>query len=257
MEPLYLSKSRLNTYCQCPEKYKLRYIDQIVPEKTAIPLVEGSALHHIVENALVYSKVPNMAAAASKEYWDKIDPVSVAYESEQDFKTAQENVLTEAQGFLSMIGSLNCLDMESYFEHPLTNPTTGEVDESIVIRGYADLLDNPEDNVVRIIDIKTSAKAPSSEQANRCLELGVYAYLMAVTFGFHCEIPVSLLYLVRTKTPKVVWLDSLRKGDDFLKVYDTIVSISTAIRHGLFWKNQGMACSWCEYSDMCFTSMAA
>ena len=62
MEPLLLSKSRLNTYCLCPEKYRLTYVEKIVPEKTAIPLIEGSALHHIVENCLVYGKtVPNMA----------------------------------------------------------------------------------------------------------------------------------------------------------------------------------------------------
>ena len=111
---------------------------------------------------------------------------------------------------------------------------------------------NPKDDLTRIIDIKTTAKSPNLDQANRSMELTVYAYLLACKFGFHIEMPVSLLYLVRTKEPKVLWLESKRKRDDFIKLHEIILRIASAIRQGLFWKNQGMQCSWCQHEEICF-----
>lgn len=258
METLLLSKSRLNTYCLCPEKFRLTYIEKIVLEKTPIPLLEGSALHHIVENCLVYGKtVPHMAEEAAKEYWASIQLAGTEYPDEGAFKAAQTNILQEAKAFLSMIGELATYQMETYFEHPLVHPLSGQVDESILLRGYADIIDSPEKDVTRIIDIKTSAKSPNSEQANRALELTVYAYLMACTFGFHIEVPVSLLYLVRAKEAKVIWLNSSRAMPDFLKVYDAIINVAQAIRQGLFWKNPGLHCAWCQHQDLCFTKRMA
>ncbi|WP_165072840.1 PD-(D/E)XK nuclease family protein [Desulfovibrio sp. ZJ200] len=253
MEPLLLSKSRLNTYCLCPEKYRLTYVEKIVPEKTAVPLIEGSALHHIVENCLVYGKtVPNMAEEASREYWTNIAVQETEYADEAGFRQAQEKILNEAKAFLEKIGPLNTWQMEAYFEHPLVDPLTGEMDESILLRGFADIIDQPEPELTRIIDIKTSAKSSSLEQGNRTLELTVYAYLLACEFGFQIQIPVSLLYLVRSKEPKVVWLNSLRAESDFVKLYGSIRHIATAIRQGLFWKNQGINCLWCQHQELCF-----
>ena len=103
-----------------------------------------------------------------------------------------------------------------------------------------------------VIDIKSTEKSPSPEQANRAIELTVYACLMACTFGFHCEIPTSLLYLVRTKEPKIVWLNAIHKLENFINLYETILNVSQAINQGLFWKNQGINCSWCDYQDICF-----
>ena len=165
MELLLLSKSRLNTYCLCPEKYRLTYVEKIVPDKTAIPLIEGSALHHIVENCLVYGKVvPNMAEEASREYWAKIAIQETEYPDAEDFAHAQEKILDEARNFLEKIGPLNTWQMEAYFEHPLVDPLTGDVDESILLRGFADIIDQPEPELTRIIDIKTSARTPNPEQ---------------------------------------------------------------------------------------------
>lgn len=253
MDTLYLSKSRLNTFAMCPEKFRLLYVEKLVPEKTPVAMVEGSALHHIVENCLVYGKnVKNIAEAVSNEYWSGIDIQKTEYENEEKFVHAQSSILDEAKYFVSQIGELNTYQMETYFEKPLIHPLTGEIDDSIVLRGYADIIDAPEKDVIRVIDLKTSAKSPNSEQANRAFELSVYAYLVATTYGFHIEFPVSLLYLVRSKQPKVVWLNSQRNTDDYITVYNTVQNIATVIRQGLYWKNHGMHCSWCQMQDVCF-----
>jgi len=258
MEPLLLSKSRLNTYCQCPEKFRLTYIEKASRNKTPVAMVEGSALHHIVENCLVYGKtVPNMAEVASQEFWEGVQLESTEYSDTADFQNAQQKILDEAIQFVDLVGDLNTHQMETYFEHPLKHPVTGAVDDSILLRGYADIIDSPATDVTRIIDIKTSAKSPHAEQANRAMELTVYAYLMACTFGFHIEIPVSLLYLIRSKEAKIVWLNSARSMPDFINAYNEISCIVHAIRSGLFWKNQGLHCGWCVHQEICFAKRLA
>ena len=258
MDPLLLSKSRINTYCQCPEKFRLTYVEKILLDKTPTALIEGSALHHIVENCLVYGKtVPHMAIEASKEFWSSINLETTEYADSTAFQAAQQKILSEAIRFLDLIGELNTYQMETYFEKPLTHPITGEVDDSVILRGYADIIDTPEKDVTRIIDIKTSAKSPHVDQANRAMELTVYAYLMACTFGFQIHVPVSLLYLVRSKESKVVWLNSERSMSDFVNLYQEISNIVHAIRHGLFWKNQGIHCCWCAYQEICFAKKLA
>lgn len=258
MKPLLLSKSRLNAFCQCPEKYRLTYVEKIPRERTPVALVEGSALHHIVENVLVYGRnIPDMAKVASAEFWASIVWENTEYPNADAYAAAQENILAEAAIFLDKIGVLNTYQMETYFEHPLVHPVTGEVDDSILLRGYADIIDAPAKGVTRIIDIKTSAKSPNAEQAHRAFELTVYAYLMACRFGFHLEVPVALLYLVRAKDKKVLWLQSERTLPDFVKAYETIVSVARAIRQALYWKNPGVHCSWCDYQELCFAKRLA
>ena len=144
--------------------------------------------------------------------------------------------------------------METYFEYPLFNPETGEVDENILLRGYMDLIDCTDDGIYRVIDIKTSARTPFDWQADRSLELSTYAYLLASRFGWNSCVPVSYLYLVRTKNPKVVWLNSARSRKDFQQTYSMLLSISQAIMQGNFYKNIGMHCSWCQHQDICFHS---
>ena len=258
MEPLLLSKSRLNTYCQCPEKFRLTYIEKIIPEKTSIPLIEGSAIHHIVENCLVYGKnIPELATEVSREFWQNQNWEQTDYPDNSSFIQAQEDILLESKAFVEMIGHLETHEMETYMEYPLIHPQTGEVDESIILRGYVDIIDTDLHGIIRIIDLKTTARTPNTEQANRAMELTVYAYLMACTFGFHIEPAVSLLYLVRSKQPKVIWQNSQRSMADFLKLHENIISISRAIRQGLFWKNQGMHCTWCVHQDICFAASLA
>ena len=258
MEPLLLSKSRLNAFCQCPEKYRLTYVEKIRNERTPVAMVEGSALHHIVENALVYGRnIPHIAKVSSAEFWSGIVWETTEYPDAAAYEAAQENILAEATEFLDRIGPLNTYQMETYFEHPLVHPVNGEVDDSILLRGYADIIDSPAKDVTRIIDIKTSAKSPNREQANRALELTVYAYLMACRFGFHIEVPVALLYLVRAKEKKVLWLNSERSLPDFVKAYETMQTVARAIRQGLYWKNQGLHCSWCDHQELCFAKRLA
>lgn len=254
MEVLKLSKSRVGTFTLCPQKYRYLYVDKIIPEKTPTAMLEGLALHHVVENTLVYGdKISDITEASSSEFWKDVHLSNTEYQDHEELQKAQEGILEEAKGFLAQIGSFSPVEMETYFEFPLSNPETGEVHEDILLRGYMDLIDLTDDSKFRIIDIKTTSKSPFNWQGDRSLELSIYAYLLARRFEcWDSHIPVAYLYLVRTKHPKVIWLNSTRNHQDYQETYESLVSISQAMRNGNFYKNVGMQCSWCQYQDLCF-----
>ena len=134
MPTLKLSKSKIGTFTLCPQKYQYTYIDKIIPEKTPKTMLEGSALHHVIENTIVYGdKIAEISRVASDEFWKDIELTGTEYESPEAMKNAQDSILKEAETFLTQIDPLNPVDMETYFEYPLFNPETGEVHEKRVL----------------------------------------------------------------------------------------------------------------------------
>lgn len=253
MSKLYLSKSRVNTYTLCAEKYRLKYVEKIEPEKKPTALLEGSALHYLIENSLVYGKdIPNIVDATSEEFWQNIRLEQTEYENAETFSKAKDNILNLAKTFIPIIGELNTYQLETYFEKPLTNPETGVINDDIIVHGYTDIIDSPQPGITRIIDIKTTGRTPNTSLANVAPELSMYAYMMAAEFGWHIKLPVSFLYLVKSKTPKVLWLNSERSLPDFMAIYRTLVNVATGIQNELFWKNYGQHCSWCQYHNLCY-----
>ncbi len=246
---LKLSKSRINTYIQCSKKYKYCYIDKIqVP--TPISMIEGSALHAIVESVLMGTASPEQA---SDDFWSTVCLEETAYPDAASVETAKVSILNESNKFLSQIGQVDVYDVETYLEYPLTNIETGEIHPDIILRGFTDLMVHDGD-ATRIVDIKTSSRRPMEYQADRSFDLDVYGYLAALSMDLmpELQIPMSLLYLVRTREPKVMWLNSYRDTTDFIRLYDTVLNVAAGIQNGIFVRSQGFMCASCPYETMCY-----
>jgi len=254
---MYLSKSKIATYLQCPMKYFLRYVEQIKTPSSP-SMVEGSALHTLIEKAILEgSYTDELLASVSDSFWKDICIEETSYASFEALSTAQKRVLSEARQFLGMLGNdYVAYDVETYMETPLIHPLTGEVNESIILHGYPDLLlQNGESTL--LADIKTSARMPVETAALRSVDLDVYGYLLASTFGWQCEISTSLLYLVRTKVPKVAWLHSKRTLADFVRTFETVEQVCFGIENNMFWRSPSIMCSQCPYDGLCYEHSAA
>ena len=256
---LKLSKSKLNTFIQCPERYRLLYSLRMRPLKSAPALIEGQALHHLVEYGLMYrDQVEDVLQVASHGFWEDMPFEACPYETEGEYHAVQARCLAEVESFLDQIGHLDIIHVEHEIDIPLTDPLTGEVSDHIHTRGFIDLVDRSE-NRPRIIDIKTVGKSPGASNADMALELTLYAYLMAHPDFFAMEepMPVAFLYLVRTKKPKVIWDHSTRSLTDFAELTRVCSQVAQAIQLGHSWKNPGMHCSWCAYSGFCHNDQEA
>jgi ATP-dependent helicase/DNAse subunit B len=249
---LTLSKSKLNSYIQCPEKYRISYDLEIRPLKADPALVEGSCLHHLVESALLYQKhleLESILTLASERFWESAPIETCDYLTVENYYLAQRQCLEEARQFLTQVGELECISMEQHIAVPLIDPITMEQVPDINLQGYVDLIDRVADRE-RIIDIKTSSRKPKEGMAAIALELTLYAYLN--TFNEFADSPVAYLNLIRTKEPKVSWDESQRTVDEYVELVGICKNLAANILERRFWRNPGTHCSWCDYQSLCY-----
>src|SRR5258708_6732101 len=70
------SHSKLNTYQQCPQKYKFRYIDEIPPPIRSIELHLGTTVHFALEKLYAEARLGQITSlddllAFFREKWDE------------------------------------------------------------------------------------------------------------------------------------------------------------------------------------------
>jgi len=249
------SKSKLNTFIACPEKYRIGYELGIRSSKTSKTLVEGSCIHHLVESGLLHRQnIEDVLDHSSRSFWAEHPFERCAYQDETEYMAAQALCLLQSQDFLEQLGPLQVRNIELQVESQLINPITIEVDHSISLIGYIDLVLNDSDGAPYLIDLKTVARSPREGMAKIALELSMYSYLYSAPFDEprFPNIPVGLVYLIRTKQPKVHWDESSRSLHHFVELHRICKKIAEYIEQQHFWRNPGMHCSYCDYGSLCY-----
>lgn len=249
------SKSKLNTFLTCSEKYRIHYELGIRAPKASPSLVEGSCIHHLIEQALMYGRhVEDVLPVASHGFWEDHPFENCAYPSERHYYAAQDLCLTQAETFLQMLGPLQAQSIEVEIASPLMHPLTGAIHSEISLRGFIDLIITDSDGNPVIIDIKTVGRKPKTGMAGIALELSFYAYLHEQPFTLRDfpTVSVALLYLVRTRSQDVIWDEGRRSLFDYLQLYNLCVKVTEDITNRQFWKNPGMHCGWCDFNCFCY-----
>ena len=247
-----LSKTKLTAYMSCPEKFRLRYGLRIRPLLEDPALVEGRAIHHLIEMGLMYQdQIEDILPVASERYWETTPFETCKYESVEDYKQAQEKCLVESRKFLELIGPLKVLEVEKDIQVQLTHPFTGEVSDQVSLRGILDLVFETETGP-GVLDIKTVGRTPGMPMAAISTELALYGYLLELP-GFWDARPVDVGYLnlVRTKKLAIVFDKAVLGLDDFISIHTTCIQVAEAIKNSHFWKNPGMHCAWCVFRSLC------
>ncbi|WP_243357976.1 PD-(D/E)XK nuclease family protein [Fundidesulfovibrio terrae] len=255
---LTLSKTRINTYLGCSEKYRLHYELGLRPLKRAKSLVEGSAIHHQVQCGLLYRDSPpvDVLEHASRSFWEENTIELCDYTDEGEYLKAQARCLAESKAFLEQLGPLPVSQVELKLSSPLIHPITLVEHPEINQLGYIDLLIHTDTKgSFCIADLKTAAKTPHEGLGRLAMELTFYAYLYSQPFTpetSQTNSPVALIHLVRTKEPKVIWDEGRRSLPDFLELYRLCRKVAADIKAGHFWPCPGVHCGWCEYESLCF-----
>jgi hypothetical protein len=239
-------------YISCPEKFRLRYGLRLKPLRDDPALIEGRAIHHLVESGFMYrDTVEDVLPVASMRFWESTPFETCGYETIEKYQHAQALCLSQAQKFLELIEPLKILAVEKEFAMILTDPFTGEVWDNISLRGIIDLVSQVESGPA-VIDIKTVGRTPSMPMANISLELALYGYLLAYPDYWDAKpVEVAFLNCIRTKEPKITWDKAVVGIEEFQMLVTTCHRVAEAIRLGHFWKNPGMQCAWCTYKALC------
>ena len=243
-----ISYSALETFGQCPQKYKFEYIDRIrVPKGKEA--VFGTAIHGALK--FLFSRdplYPTLEETLAHFRKTLIESPAFPDEEKPRFVASGEKMLTDFYK-RNPPWKFNTLDLESRFEVTIQDPLSGESHDLV---GNIDRIDKLEDDSYEIIDYKTSRRLPSQDSVDANTQLAVYQ------LGVHkkwphikpAEVALSLHFLRSGEK-----LSTNRSGEDLKnveeRVLSTIHTIEQKVAENDFPPKPSVLCDWCGYKPMC------
>lgn len=238
----FLSYSQIQTFDICPLHYKLHYIYKIPTPSTSAQSF-GNSFHLTMQafyEAVLKGEKPTdqLMQELLEKNWLKEGYIS---------KTHETKSFEKALGFLKryLVEKFNPQILPAGMEIPFTVPI-----DMIRIGGKIDRVDVYGDTI-EIIDYKTGAKALTQKEADRDLQLSIYA-LAATTipeFPFNRlpdQVKLTLMYFDTPQT--VTTTRTLKQLEDAKK---KILEVKKEIETSDFNCSGNMLCENCEYKLFC------
>ena len=241
-----ISYSSLETYRNCPLKYKFKEIDKLKEPKSK-EAVFGTLVHSTMKFIYDPALIPPTIEQA-------LDHFSRGWNSE-----IWENELEERSAFSQGIEMIQkyyrnndpkdatIVALESNFSLEIENPARPE--EKHTIRGIIDRIDKTE-NGYEIIDYKTSKKMPSQDFVDHNLQLSIYLKAFLTRYPKEVanigNITVSLYFLKHG-----VKLSSTRTLEDLQQVDNLFLEVIGFITEGRFEAHVSPLCDWCGFQKIC------
>ena len=233
---LKLSYTQLDTFINCPLKYKFNYVYSI-PLRPSAPLRFGSDVHDTLEE--FYRKVKEGRAPTFEDlhriylaHWNSTGYINKAQEMQY-----QRNGFDMLKRFYET--NKNNLLPPLYIEEEFLVQIGGSR-----FRGFIDRIDELPDGGIEIIDYKTGTPK-DSRSAEKSVQL--YIYAIACQDVLKLE-PRFLSFYFLTNNQKVsVACEPEALGE----IREHIASTVKRIKSNHFDPNPGWRCRWCDYRIIC------
>ena len=232
-EEIFLSASAIDTYENCPLKYRLGSVDGVPQTANKPELVFGNIMHKVLQRfhepnkKLTKERILNIL----EEEWKK-DEFEYSVR-EQKFKEQGIELLKEYIHFLHD-NKPNVLEREKSFDFKIGR---------INIRGIIDRIDKISDGTA-IIDYKTS-KTTSSAKSN--LQLAIYSMYLAQSKEKGIGgLPASASLHFLREYDKPIKSHSFTK-EELIMVREKIETVADGIQKKEFNPKKGRHCEWCDY----------
>jgi putative RecB family exonuclease len=248
--PLY-SHSRLQTFEDCPQKYKFKYIDKIEkPEEESIEAFVGSRVHDVLEK--LYKDLQRCKL-------NSLDDLLVFYGKEWK-KEWTPSIKIVNQGLTPE----NYFDygakcIRNYYERykPFDQSQTLETEARLVfpldergeyrIQGYIDRLARRPDGVWEIHDYKTGSHLPPQAELDSDRQLALYQIGLKTRWPEATRVELLWHYVGYDTT-----LRSRRTSEELQEVAaETLGVIQQVEQEKEFAPRQSKLCDWCEYRAEC------
>lgn len=237
------SYSALDTFLQCPLKYKFQEIDKIRAPKSK-EAVFGTAIHSALN---FYHQPGRLTPPKTSEVLEKF---TSSWKSEVfNDQFTQEAMFNEGRAILEKYCEKNNpekvspLTLELFFKAP--------IGDEHILSGKIDRVDKTGDDSFEIIDYKTSRRLPSQEDVDSNLQLAIYQLGFINQWpDFNKSIKVSL-YFIRhgVKISSQLTEENINRTKD--KVLDIISQIEEAAEKNKFDPLPCPLCDWCGHQKNC------
>lgn len=233
-----LSFSRIDTYQNCPRKFRYGYIDRL-PTKPSPHLSFGSSVHAALE-AFYDRKLPSCPSEEELlgflyDNWDSRGFTGLDRSEQLAFYRHAQEVLRRFHRRNAATYRLPAAT-EAWFEMPIEH-------EAVVV-GSIDRVD-VDDGGFRIVDYKTNRKVKDRRRVAGSLQLSLYAMACRHLYG---SLPrtVSLDFVVPGVTITVdrdeLDLDAARQA---------VLATAAAVRAEAFTPTPNPLCDWCDFRAAC------
>jgi len=244
-----ISYSALDTFGQCPLKFKFQYLDKIKAPKSK-EAIFGTLIH----NALRFFHDPDRFVPPTEEellafFSQKWNP--------DIFDNPHEEAAAFAQGvamlkryFAENFGKqFNIVALETSFEVPIQI-----ANDLHLVTGKIDRIDKNEENQFEVIDYKTTKKMPSQKNVDLDFQLSVYHLGLVNRWPSLKQenqlVKVSLYYLKHGEKLSSL-RDNQRLDETQERIIKTIEEILEAQKKEKFNPLPGPLCDWCPYQRIC------
>lgn len=248
--PTY-SHSRLQTFGDCPQKYKFKYMDEVEkPEEQNVEAFVGKRVHEALEKLykdLVLEKLNSLdelldfyRAEWKKNFSPSVRIIREGYTEEHYFKYGEKCIRNYYAQYHPFDQSLT-LQTEAHLTFPLDG------DGQYKITGYVDRIARRRDGTYEIHDYKTGRSLMTQRQADADRQLGLYQIGLAARWGDVERVELFWHYLGFGQT-----LRSQRAPEQLVQIRETTREFIGRIeRETEFAPRRSALCDWCEYRPMC------
>jgi len=246
--PVY-SHSRLETFENCPLKYKFRYIDGIKKAEQGVEAFLGAQVHEVLrklyddlqlEKLNTLDELLELFAAHWKKAWGPHVRIVRAGMTEQNYfdtgKKCIRNFYERNQPFRQS----QTLGTEVH----LTFPLDGE--GKYQLQGYVDRIARREDGTIEIHDYKTG-RLPAQEKADADRQLALYQIGVERQWPETRGVELIWHYVAFRETQR-----SRRTAQQLVQLRkQTIEQINRIESAKQFEGRRSALCDWCEYKPDC------
>lgn len=246
------SHSQLETYANCPFKYKLQYIDRMRTGRKSIEAFMGTMVHDALEKLyrdLRMSRLPELQELEEYylERWDSsindgIFVVKNEYEPEDYRQTGLRCIGDYYRRYHPFK-----VGVPVWLEKRVNIPINDEEGISISFAGILDRLDSFEEGRYEIHDYKTSSSLPSQQELERDRQLSLYQLAVEAAYPDAREVDLVWHYLVFDRELRLH-----REREDLEGVAAYAARLAREIEESEdFPARESMLCEWCEHQEHC------
>jgi DNA helicase II / ATP-dependent DNA helicase PcrA len=238
-ENFRLSPSTIETYEDCPLKFKFQHVLKIpTPSKTFFSM--GTAVHAVAENLTKMQKdnvksTEKLALEILDKHWNPSSYRSQKTKEKQDRVTSKDMIKTYLQWEKN--NKNKPVDVEPYFRIPFNGVT---------LSGKIDRVEQTPEGEYEVIDFKTGAAYKTKNTIKDSVQMNVYAMGVEKLYG---KLPkkASLFYIKHDKiVPHIIEEEALEEFKKKLGITVDAIFDEKFPANPDEWK-----CSRCDYAGIC------
>jgi putative RecB family exonuclease len=249
----YWSYSQISQFLRCPLSFYFDRVTKLPKPFISSGLALGATVHQALAelhrsiqmgNILRPEQVRDLLKATWKEMEDR-EPIQ--YRNGED----QSSSLDQAVGLMDLYLTEPVPKSVVAVEEPLLVPLFNSQGEPLEkpLLAIPDLISRDKDELT-VTEFKTSGRRFSELETDSSLQASCYAH--AVQDRYDEQPRVRYTILVKTKTPQIQHLETVRNDTDVARLGDVVEVVDRAIQAGVFFPIESQInCSGCPFFKPC------